>query len=58
MVDQRTLYLTRIIRGMWAARYGLAALLLLVILIMGLGTFMVLIEARSLNRCRGTRGWL
>jgi signal transduction histidine kinase len=56
MLDQERLYLTRISGGMWAARYGLAALLLLVVLIMGLGTFMVLIEARSLQQVSRDQG--
>jgi signal transduction histidine kinase len=56
MLDQRTSYLTRIIKGVWAARYGLAALLLLVALIMGLGVFVILNEARSLQQVLRDQG--
>lgn len=48
MPEEATSDLTRMVRGLWTARYGLAALLLLVALVIGLGVLGALIEARNL----------
>jgi signal transduction histidine kinase len=56
MQAERRWSLARTIRGIGAARYGLAALLLLVALVTGLGALGALIEARHLQQVSWDQG--
>lgn len=56
MQAERRWSLARAIRGMGTARYGLAALLLLVALVTGLRALGALIEARNLRQVSRDQG--